>query len=67
LVQPFFTGLREIGNLGLKAWRRQTDKRPPVSHPSIGPEEETSSHSLLRGLLLICALYQLFVWLHSSW
>jgi hypothetical protein len=66
VLQPLFTGLIEIGNLGLRAWRSRTSRRPLASQQT-PVDGETSSHSLLRGLMLLCALYQLFVWLHSSW
>ena len=61
-------GIVKVGNLGLKAWQDRGPKRHgDVQIKGVESMQQTSSHSLLRGLLLVCVLYQGFTWIHSSW
>ena len=67
-MQAFISGIVEIGGLGLKAWQLRRPKvRSSVPATDLDPTQQTSSHSLLRGLLLMCVVYQGFAWIHSSW
>lgn len=68
-LQAFFAGVIEIGGLGLKAWQHRSSKPSSAfqANKPLESLERTPSHSLLRSLLLVCIVYQAFVWIHSSW
>lgn len=68
MLQAFISGMIDIGGLGFKAWHEKPPKhKSDLQTAELDPLQKTPSHSLLRGLLLICVLYQAFAWLHSSW